>query len=99
MIDWGSRPISASGKLESIASASQKGTLNSEGEKLNATEEKEFALGATPLSCCRGALRWGPVWGALACPGCVSLADSDTEELESGMIFLPGSKSVLCCHW
>lgn len=44
MIDWGSRPISASGKLESIASASQKGTLNSDAEKLNATEENSLLL-------------------------------------------------------
>lgn len=44
MIDWGSKPISVSGNLESIASASQKGTLNSEGEKLNETEENILLL-------------------------------------------------------
>jgi len=75
VIDRGSRPISASGKLESIASASQKGTPSSEGEKFNETEENTLLTKQYHYLARREVLGWGgPVQGALACSGIVYLA-------------------------
>lgn len=100
MIDWGSRPISVSGNLESIVSASQKGTLNSEGEKLNETEENTLLLKQHLYLARRGVLGGGgPIQGALACSGIVYLADSDIGRTRVRIDFLPVSRSVICCHW
>lgn len=67
VIVWSSRHISALGKLESTASASQERTINSEGEKLNEAEENTLLLKQHHYFARRG----GPVQGLCPIQDCL----------------------------